>query len=74
MPDLIGNVIMDRQILFGILMGASQPVLVIDENLMISSITQKAEKVLGYKEAEHTKGTSPEGCAASTLRVHDQRP
>jgi PAS domain S-box-containing protein len=52
MPELIENVIMDRQILFGILMGASHPVLVLDEKLLIISITQKAQKVLGYEEEE----------------------
>ncbi|CAN5159691.1 hypothetical protein BH23BAC1_BH23BAC1_27800 [soil metagenome] len=43
---------MDKQILFGILMGASKPVLVLDEKLLITSVTQKAQQVLEFEEAE----------------------
>nr|MDQ3394754.1 PAS domain S-box protein [Bacteroidota bacterium] len=51
MPKLLSkNLMMDKQILLGILMGTSRPILVLDKEARIISISQKAKDTFRYHE------------------------
>ncbi|MDQ3536657.1 MAG: PAS domain S-box protein, partial [Bacteroidota bacterium] len=53
MPELIfKNLMMDKQILLGILMGTSHSILILDKESSIISVSQKAKDTLGYMEVE----------------------
>lgn len=51
MPELISkSLMMDKQILLGILMGTSHPIIILNKESFIISVSQKAKESLGYHE------------------------